>query len=304
MTTATAVDHRFSAMGTQVHVQVIGGCPGIADQARHRIDALEARWSRFRSGSDISELNRSAGRWVPVAWETIVLLQRALAAASATDGRFDPTVGAALIAHGYDRTFAEVSAHARTVVPVPLVDASWPAIEIDVEQSTACLAPGTVFDPGGIGKGVAADLLAEELAERCDGILVNVGGDLRVSGTSADPSGWVISVDNPFDDAHELTRLAIATGAVATSSTRARRWRTATGDAHHIIDPSTGRPAVTDVAAVTVVASHAWWAEAQATSLLLQGPAGLTAVGPTAEALMVMNDGSRSATAGLAAVMP
>jgi thiamine biosynthesis lipoprotein len=241
---------------------------------------------------------------VPVAPETLLLLQRSVEAARATDGRFDPTVGASLVAHGYDRTFVDAVAHAREVVPTAVVDASWPAIEIDVEAGTACLPSGTVFDPGGIGKGLAADLVAEELAGQVDGILVNVGGDVRLCGAAGDPGGWVITVEDPFATDEELTRLAIPHGAVATSSKQARRWETAEGPAHHIIDPRTGRPADGDVAAVTVVAATAWWAEAQATSLFLGGRAVFDQADESFQALVVLDDGRQLATPGMQAVLP
>lgn len=294
---------RFSVMGTYAEVQVIEGDPSIISQARIRLNALEARWSRFRSGSDITALNKCAGFSVPVAPETLLLLDRAVAGARATDGRYDPTVGGALLAHGYDRTFTEVAEHARTVVPEPVIDASWPAIEIDHAAGTACLPEGTIFDPGGIGKGLAADLVADELIGQAAGLLVNVGGDLRMQGLAPDPAGWVVSVDDPFDPAGEIARLAIPGGGVATSSDRQRRWETASGPAHHIIDPRTGRPAVTGAAAVTVVAAEAWWAEVYATSLFLQGPAGLDDVDGTVEALIVTADGERHATPAFAAVL-
>lgn len=298
------IDDRFAAMGTAAHVRTVGGSTSVVAQARKRLASLEARWSRFRTGSDVSELNREAGRWVPVSDETVLLLQRSLQAARATEGRFDPTVGAALLAHGYDRTFAEVPARAGRITPVAVVDGAWPAIEIDVAGSAACIPAGTTFDPGGIGKGLAADLVAEELAGQADGILVNLGGDLRVCGAAADPAGWVISVDDPHRAHGELGRLAIRSGAVATSSRLARCWSTADGPAHHIIDPTTGRPAAGDVAAVTVVAQEAWWAEAQATSLFLAGPDGLDRSDPSVEALMVLRDGSHLTTPALAEVLP
>lgn len=301
-TTAFA-DDRFSGMGTTVHVRTVGGGLAVGHRARALLSALERRWSRFLPDSDVSRLNRNAGASVAVEPETILLLQRAIAAAKATDGRYDPTVGAALVAHGYDRTFTEVSGPARQLEPAPVVDASWPAIEIDPASGTACLPPDTSFDPGGIGKGLAADLIAEELASQVDGVLVNIGGDARLCGTSGDPAGWVITIDDPFRSERELTRLALPEGAVATSSKLARRWETAKGPAHHIIDPRTGRPAASDVAAVTVIAAEAWWAEAQATSLFLQGAAGLRDVGDTVEALVIFDDGRSASTPGLAGVL-
>lgn len=296
-------DDRFSAMGTTVHIRTVGGGLAVGHRARTLLAELESRWSRFLPTSDISRLNRSAGDFVGVAWETILLLERSVAAAEATGGRYDPTVGGALIAHGYDRTFAEARTSARGLVPTPVVDGSWPGIEIDPSSGTACLPPDTVFDPGGIGKGLAADLIAEELASQVDGILVNIGGDVRLCGTSSDPAGWVITVDDPFSAERELTRLAIPHGAVATSSKEGRRWETGAGPAHHIIDPSTGRPAVGNVAAVTVVAAEAWWAEVQATSLFLQGERGIEGADRTVEALMILDDGRSIATPGLAGVL-
>ena len=149
--TATAHQDEFSVMGTHAEVQVVDGDPAVLRQVRARLASLEARWSRFLPGSDISVLNRSAGSWVPVADETLLLFDRAVVGARATDGRYDPTVGAALVAHGYDRTFVEVAAHAADLTPFPVIDASWPAIEVDVSNGTACLPAGTTFDPGGIG---------------------------------------------------------------------------------------------------------------------------------------------------------
>ena len=54
----------------------VGGRSTVAQQAQLRLAALESRWSRFH-GSD-ERANRSAGHWVPVASETILLLQRSM----------------------------------------------------------------------------------------------------------------------------------------------------------------------------------------------------------------------------------
>jgi thiamine biosynthesis lipoprotein len=303
--TTDAVEHvsRFQVMGTEAQITVIDGDPGLLHLARLRLEALEARWSRFRSGSDTTALNLGAGSWVPVSPETLLLLDRAVAGARATDGRFDPTVGAALIAHGYDRTFTQVEDHARSVIPRPMIDASWPAIELDAGRGLACLPPGTTFDPGAIGKGVAADLIIDELADRAAGMLVNLGGDLRMTGLAPHGAGWIVAIDDPHEAGRELGRIAVPSGAVATSSRMERRWETAEGPAHHVIDPTTGRPSTSDAAAVTVVAGEAWWAEVQATSLFLQGSAGIDGIDAGVHAVVIRLDGTRRATPALAEVL-
>ena len=79
-------------MGTEVHVVVVDGDPGLLDRARAAIERLEAKWSRFRPTSELSQLNRAAGRTCIVSIETFELVNLAVQAWYLTGGRFDPTV--------------------------------------------------------------------------------------------------------------------------------------------------------------------------------------------------------------------
>lgn len=301
-------------MGSDAHLLVVTepeaaagptGAARLLAGAWARIEALEARWSRFRPDSDVSVLNRHAGTPVAVSPDTVTLVARAVAAWDMTGGRFDPTVGAAIAALGYDRDFGEV-AHG----PHPALDhaGAGPApgpegIEIDVAGGTVTLPPGVRFDPGGIGKGLAADLVAEALvAAGALGALVNLGGDLRAAGDPPDAGGWAVSLPDPVRAGGELARFALPHGAVATSSRLRRRWRTAAGPAHHLLDPATGRPATGDTVAVSVVADRAWRAEALATALFLTGPQGLGDL-PDASAVVVTADGRRHAGPALAGTL-
>jgi thiamine biosynthesis lipoprotein len=231
-------------MGTWAHVVAVDGSPGALCQARARIEQLEARWSRFRPDSEVSRLNRAGGRPVLVSADTAALVGRAVAGWRGTGGRFDPMVLGPLLDAGYDRCF-----RGGRVVGLPA---------------------GAGFDPGGIGKGLAADLVvAELLAGGARGACVNLGGDLRAEGAGP----WVVDVADPFDDgAPPIARLAVDAGGVATSSRLRRAWTGEDGTArHHVIDPTTGKPADTGVAAVTVVTGDAWRAEVLAKAALLAG---------------------------------
>jgi thiamine biosynthesis lipoprotein len=288
-------------MGTTAHVMVVGDAT-LLEVAWARIDELERRWSRFREDSEVSALNRHRGAPVLVSDDTMALLGRALEAFELTQGCFDPTVGHALAVHGYDRDFSECVAPravTATVGPAP----GLAGLELDPLLPAARLPAGARFDPGGIGKGLAADLVAEELLESgASGALVNLGGDLRAVGEPPADEGWVIGVPRPAEPERELVRFALVEGAVATSSRLRRRWRTAGGEAHHLVDPATGRPAITDVVAVTVVTDEAWKAEAISKAVFLSGPAGLTRYSG-AHALVVTADGSCAATEHLARLM-
>jgi thiamine biosynthesis lipoprotein len=248
----------------------------------------------------VSRLNRAGGRPTLVSADTVTLVRLALAGWRGTAGRFDPTVLGPMLDAGYDRSFEQLVEPAPTRAPSGLVLGAV-AMSIDERWGTVALPPGVGFDPGGIGKGLAADLVVVELlAGGAAGACVNIGGDLRAEGGGP----WPVDVADPFDSRRPpVATLALQTGAAATSSRLRRMWWQGGTRRHHIIDPTTGRPADTDVAAVTVLTGEAWRAEVLATSALLAGVAGAVDVlaGAGATGLVVGADGTLHPAPGLEA---
>ncbi|MGH9226721.1 MAG: FAD:protein FMN transferase [Acidimicrobiales bacterium] len=270
---------RFEAMGTWGHVIVHGGPVDGCERARRRIDDLERRWSRFLPDSEVSRLNAGA---TVVSPDTALLVARAGDAARMTGGRFDATVLGAVVRAGYDHAAALVQKTHRGGKP----------------------SRTEGFDPGGIGKGLAADMVVDELmAAGSDGVGVNLGGDLRVEGVPPGGRPWVIDVEDPFGGGGPpLVRLGLNRGAIATSSRLKRAWVAEDGSPrHHLIDPRTGEPAVTDAVAATVVAGTAWRAEAVATAAVVAGISeGLALIESTGvTGLLVAEDGHVHTAAGL-----
>jgi thiamine biosynthesis lipoprotein len=291
-------ERRFRAMGSDAHVLVVGP-DALAAQAQDRIADLERRWSRFDDRSEISALNRHAGAPVKVSADTLELVERALDAWRLTHGWFDPTVLGALERAGYDRTFDEIGSSTPSSSSAREANADG----IEVVAGTVRLPRGTGFDPGGIGKGLAADIVADELrAAGADGVCINLGGDVRVEGISPTGEAWTVAVEHP-GRTRAVARLGIARGAVATSTTLRRRWRVGDDERHHLIDPGTGLPSWTTLTFATVVAGHAWLAEVLAKALVLRGaPARFDDVDATgAAALAVDDDGHLTASGGMRA---
>ena len=257
-------------MGTACGVIVVGGSPELAAVARARVDELELRWSRFLRDSEVSRVNRAGGRWIGLSTDTFHLLDRALLAWQATEGRFDPTVLRALEASGYDRSFEQIAPEgpaSRTRAP-----AGAGVIELDRELRAVRVPPGVGLDFGGIGKGLAADLVVAMLRERgASGACVSLGGDVRVTGEAPDDQGWRVGVGDPYHDDHLVAALRVDEGAVATSTRLQRRWRRDGHDLHHLLDPMTGEPTSRGLDAVTVVAADGWWAEAQTKAAFVAG---------------------------------
>ena len=246
------------------------------DDAIGLLDGLDRKWSRFRKDSELSELNRGAGRPVAVSAETCSLLLLAIEAWRSTEGLFDPTILSALVGAGYDRTFEEIGSGQ----PAGRLDRSSPRsspgfgeVTVDEANLTVTLPENVSLDLGGIGKGQAADLVLERLlADGAIGACIDLGGDVRVGGSAPLGDGWVIAVDDPFHPGDDLALVSLSAGAVTTSSRLRRRWSTVDGPAHHLVDPATGRPARSGLAAVTVVAANAAWGEVHAKAALIAGP--------------------------------
>ncbi len=316
-------------MGSDGHLVVVGGAPHLVDLALDRIEQLESRWSRFRPDSEVSRLNDRAGQPVRVSSDTVELVERATAAWRLSGGAFDPTVLGPLLRAGYDRSFDQLERPSplttgeRASEPVPSTVCHLDptrlglgAADIRVEGDVVTLPFGTGFDPGGIGKGLAADLVvADLLAAGASGACVNLGGDVRVAGEGPEaahdgvPSGaWTVGVWHPHRPAAPLVRIGLAGGAVATSTTLLRRWSSqdapgrGRAERHHLIDPRSGLPSDTDLDLATVVAAEAWVAEVLAKSVILRGSAHPfdTVDATAAQALAVDDQGRVQATAGLA----
>jgi thiamine biosynthesis lipoprotein len=260
-----AAEARFGAMGSDAHVLVVGRA-ALLDRARRRIEDLESRWSRFRVDSEVSRLTRQAGQPVTVSPETVELVVRSVQAWRLSGGLFDPTVLGDVLRAGYDRSFEQLPAPERTGSAL-ITGCS----DIEVAGREVRLPAGTGFDPGGIGKGLAADVVAREmLAAGASGICVNLGGDVRVAGEPPRGDAWTIAIEHPWLP-WPMSHVGLHDGAVATSTTLLRRWSTGDGERHHLIDPSTGEPSDTDLTLASVVAGDAWLAEVLAKTVLLRG---------------------------------
>ena len=255
---------------------------------------FEARFSRFLADSELTRFNRREMRNVTVSDEMHDLLSESLRLYELTGGVFNPLVLQSLETAGYDVSFEKVKAAKN-----PLT-ASGPLPELtclDLDGRHASLPLGLRLDFGGIGKGYSVDLASALLAEAAD-YLIDAGGDIYASGVGPDGGPWYVDVANPTTPDSRVDVVALSNQAIATSWTTRRRWKTAGGWAHHLIDPRTGLPAESGVIGSTVIASRAVEADVFAKCALIlgpeEGPSFLEARG--AHGLLVLKDGSTRTT--------
>ena len=270
----TLVRNRFDAMGTECSMAVTapiwaGARARLAlEAALAEVAAQELALSRFDPASDLMKLNEDAGDWQPAGDRLYTAVEAAVRARAATGGRYDPTVLPAVIAAGYDTTYTELR---RRPVQAPRGWCAAGHIDLDPVERRIRLAEGTSIDLGGIGKGLSATAAVNAMRRswpEMPGGLVDLGGDIAVTGSAPDRGPWRIDIADPRDHDRRLGTLALASGGVATSG-RDRRRLGLRGEGHHLIDPATGRPAAPGPLSVTVVAPSAGEAEAHATALAI-----------------------------------
>ncbi len=238
---ATAELH---ALGTSARVVVRGRDARLAGALlAEELGAIDRACSRFRDDSELTVVNRAAGRVVAVGPLMIEAIKVALRAARLTDGLVDPTVGTAVRLVGYDRDFGEIERfgpprHVR-VQRVP----GWRCVEVDAVRSTVRVPTGVELDLGATAKALAADRAATRLAgELGAGVLVALGGDIAVAGDAPD-DGWPVRVvdDHAHPERLPGETISLKRGGLATSSIVARQWRSGAELRHHIVDPETGQ---------------------------------------------------------------
>jgi thiamine biosynthesis lipoprotein len=262
----------------------------LANRVQRLFADAERTFSRFQPASELSMLNHLAGPTV-VSPQLFAALERARDYWEITDGWFDPAIGQALCATGYDRSFSPggLDRHAPTI-SVPL-RASFGEVHLDRNTRAVTLPPGALLDFGGFIKGHAVDLAAAVLPDMA---AVDAGGDAFLSGSGVDGRGWAVDVEDPFIPGRVLLTLRLHHRAVATSGPNRRNWRMGNRVAHHLIDPHNGEPARTDLAQVTAVAQSAELADVLAKTAFLKGyadGAALLAAFPAVGAVFVFVDG-------------
>lgn len=273
-------------MGTEIRLYVGDPLePGLADPELAAIEAeaelrdFDARLSRFKDDSELTRLNQSPEEWFSASALLREAVRAGLWGAERSGGLVDPTLLEELAGAGYAESregipsapLAEALAEAPPRRPArPRTVARWRFFEVRDPEAMIRRPPGTMFDSGGTGKGLAADRIARRF-QGYGRFAIDCGGDVRVGGR--DPGSEVVRVEirNPLKQTPAEV-LEIARGAVATSGIDVHLWRSsAPGYGHHLIDPASGEPAWSGLICATARAPSALEADVLAKAALLGG---------------------------------
>ena len=273
---AGMLTHQFYAFNTIITLQAYADaerCAPAFDAARAASRLFERRLSRTLPHSDISRLNAAAGGRVAVHADTAELLRAAIGYCADSEGAFDVTVGSVVRLW----TFHEGVVPARADVERALAHVDWRTLRVsDAETDGGSWAqlddPQAAVDVGGIAKGWIADRLAALLERHgLDSFVVNLGGNVMAHGEKPDGSPWRVGLQDPHGKNSIVGAVAVRDASAVTSGVYERCFERDGVFYHHILDPKTGFPAVTDAAGATVVARRSIDAEGFSTTLLALG---------------------------------
>jgi FAD:protein FMN transferase len=268
------VRREFHAMGSRILAvmdNVASEPPADLNNVPLWFEEWEQVLSRFRSDSELCQLNMNAGCEISVSQILWDVYQVSLEAEHLTNGLVTPLILEALIRAGYDQSFDMLfNSSSRTLLDYEVAQVSLSDVVANADTRSINLPRGARLDFGGIAKGWAAHQAAQRLG-KMGPALVDAGGDIAVTGSLLNGEPWAIGIENPFDRESNLEVIHLHSGGVATSGKDYHRWMRNGAMQHHIIDPRTGLPAETDVLTATVIAPTAMEAEAMAKLVLISG---------------------------------
>lgn len=244
---------------------------------------IDESLSPFNPQSVISRINRGETDRTDALIDSVFNISQRVSALSG--GRFDPTVSPLvnLWGFGFDR---EARTRAETdsafTVPREMIDSALEMVGIGQCHITDGVITkkhsATSFNFSAVTKGLACDLIADMLRRNgSEHNMVEIGGEIALSGHNPEGNNWRIQIDAPTcsDALHtRLGTIAVTECGIATSGNYRNYHDTRRhGRIGHTIDPVSGMPAESDVAAATVTAPSAAIADAWATACMATGAA-------------------------------
>lgn len=268
----------FRAMNTKMELTLADMEEKTADLvtfAQNWFHHVEERFSRFLPESELSHLNRLAGERCMVSDTMLEVVHLAEMYRQMTHGIFDPLLLNALLKAGYTVSFEKLKQqNSLSGSDIPISVNQHRSIKIDNTMKSIELPEQIPMDLGGIVKSWAVQRLVSHFQKqlKVSRGIINAGGDLTVWNDSMhNDSPWIIGIENPWQENEELGQLILANGSIATSSKLGRHWETERGDMHHIIDPRTMEPSVSDVVQCTVTGQNIMDCEIWAKVICIMG---------------------------------
>jgi thiamine biosynthesis lipoprotein len=267
-------EHQDDFMGTVVTQKIFGKRAFEAyNRVVEELERLESLLSFFKEESDVSRLNKMAGkREVKINAEVIHILGEARKYSQLSQGAFEVTLG--MICHLW-RCCGRISkVPAASEIDELLSYTGYEKLKIEGKERTAYLSTSRMaVDLGGIGKGFAADAAIEIYRNfGLESAFIDLGGNVKTLGKKPDGTDWVVGLQHPWAPRGVLLGVLLVSGQSVVTSGVSERYFAVNGTRfHHILDPRTGWPANAGLESATVICEESMKADALSTAAFIMG---------------------------------
>lgn len=268
-----------STMGT--YYRVLAYCdtdPAVESWERllaQELMALNATFSNYDDSSELMQFNRAAVQaWQPLSANLLAVLRAAQEVHEASDGALDISVAPLVAAWGFGPQAGTELPPSEAKLAEVRQRVGQQYVELNPSLGQARKLRDLQLDLSAVAKGFAVDSLSQTLTSRaCTAHLVDIGGEVRATGSKPSGQPWRVGIEVPNDDqlGGIARALPLRNQAVATSGDYRNfitqdqsRWS-------HTIDPRSGAPVSHRVASVTVVLPTTMMADAWATAFTVMG---------------------------------
>jgi len=267
-----------ATMGTSWSVRCIADAaraPALRTAIEHDLALVIAQMSPWDQNSDLSRFNRSPiDEWQDLPEEFCRVVEGALRVARASEGAFDPALGALVDLWGFGPRPPQAPPSSE-FIDVARRAGGWRALDLDAGQRRLRRTAPVALDLCGIAKGFAVDLVMTALrAHGVDHALVEIGGELAGRGVKPDRTPWWVTIDRPAGLAPTLEGpllVALHEMAIATSGCERGYWHDGRRYSHSL-DATTGAPIANGMVSASVLHDSCMEADAYATALMVLGP--------------------------------
>lgn len=247
------------------------------EELKSEVDAVLLHVNKLMSTydptSELSEFNKQpAGTSVTVSDDMVYVLGEALKISELTGGKYDVTVGPLVNLWGFGPGVHNDQVPSDSDIATAQELVGYHYLKLDGNELTK--SRDVYVDLSSIAKGYGVDQVADALKKAgINNYLVEVGGEILVSGRKLDGSNWTVGVESPAGGHNVAQRVIEANDIAIATSGDYRNYFEENGVRYsHTIDPTTGKPIIHRLVSVTVIDSNTTRADGLATAITVLGP--------------------------------
>jgi len=263
----------YDMLGTVVTIKLYDHKDSkILDMVFDRIEEIENRMSVNIEDSDISKINKNAGKEAVVVHDDVYdVLKKAKYYAEISNSAFEPTIGPLVQLWGIGKEGERIPEDDEIKNLLSKVD--YRKLELLDDNKVFLRDEGMAIDLGGIAKGYAADEVNRILEEnKVKSAIIDLGGNIYVKGNKLDGNKWRVGIQDPFEVRNaNVGIISTLNKSVVTSGNYERYFEEDGVRYHHILDIQTGYPARNEVAGISIIADKSMDADALSTALFVLG---------------------------------